>query len=106
MPFLDHQTTMAISELLPVKLTVFLKGAQFCKGSKLYATPDLFQKAMSSRGLTACLSFLTRFLIEGTFTSHISDALGHSSGAVTAHYLKTLPDEQYRKIGLSLLEFK
>ena len=51
-------------------------------------------------------SFATRLLIDGTPTAHISDALGHSSGAVTAHYLKTLPDEQYRKIGQSLLEFK
>ena len=51
-------------------------------------------------------SFATRLLIDGTPTAHISDALGHSSGAVTAHYLKTLPDAQYKRIGESLLEFK
>jgi integrase len=51
-------------------------------------------------------SFATRLLIDGTPTGHISDALGHSSGAITAHYLKTLPDEKYKRIGESLLEFK
>ena len=45
-------------------------------------------------------------LIDGAPTAHISDALGHSSGAVTAHYLKTLPDAQYKRIGETLLEFK
>ena len=51
-------------------------------------------------------SFATRLKIDGTPTSFISDALGHSSGAVTAHYLKTLPDAQYKRIGETLLEFK
>ena len=51
-------------------------------------------------------SFATRLMIDGTPAAHISDALGHSSGAVTAHYLKTLPDAQYKRIGESLLEFK
>ncbi len=51
-------------------------------------------------------SFATRLLIDGVPISHISQALSHSSGAVTAHYLKTLPDAQYKKIGESLLEFE
>ena len=50
-------------------------------------------------------SFATRLMIDGTPTSYISDALGHSSSAVTAHYMKTLPDAQYKKISESLLTF-
>jgi len=50
-------------------------------------------------------SFATRLKIDGTPTSFISDSLGHSSSAVTAHYMKTLPDAQYKKISESLLKF-
>ncbi|PQJ09612.1 hypothetical protein CJD36_016870 [Flavipsychrobacter stenotrophus] len=51
-------------------------------------------------------SFATRLKIDGTPTSFISDALGHSSSAVTAHYMKTLPDAQYKRISESLLTFE
>lgn len=50
-------------------------------------------------------SFATRLKLDGTPTSFISDALGHSSSTVTAHYMKTLPDMQYKKISESLLKF-
>lgn len=50
-------------------------------------------------------SFATRLKIDGTPTAFISDALGHSSSAVTAHYMKTLPDDQYKRISESLLTF-
>ena len=49
-PFLDHRTPKANSDKLPVKLTVFLQGAQFRIGLKLYASPDVFDKATSSGG--------------------------------------------------------
>ncbi len=51
-------------------------------------------------------SFATRLKIDGTPTSFISDALGHSSSAVTAHYMKTLPDAQYRRVSETLLTFE
>ena len=51
-------------------------------------------------------SYATRLKIDEISTAFISDALGHSTGAITAHYLKTLPDAQYKRIGESLLEFK
>ena len=51
-------------------------------------------------------SYATRLKMDGVPTSFISDALGHSTGAITAHYLKTLPDAQYKKIGESLLNFQ
>ena len=51
-------------------------------------------------------SFATRLKIDGTPTAFISDALGHSSSAVTAHYMKTLPDAQYKKVSESLLKFE
>jgi integrase len=51
-------------------------------------------------------SYATKLKIDGTSTAFISDALGHSSGTVTAHYLKTLPDAQYKKVSESLLNFK
>jgi integrase/recombinase XerD len=50
-------------------------------------------------------SFATRLKIDGTPTSFISDALGHSSSAVTAHYMKTLPDNKYKEMSESLLKF-
>ncbi len=51
-------------------------------------------------------SYATRLKIDGVSTAFISDALGHSTGAITAHYLKTLPDDQYRRIGETLLNFE
>ena len=50
-------------------------------------------------------SYATRLKIDGTSTAFISEALGHSSSTVTAHYMKTLPDAQYKKISETLLEF-
>jgi integrase/recombinase XerD len=49
-PFLDARTPMANSDMLPVKLTITLNSAQFRIGLKLYATPDIFEKAMSAKG--------------------------------------------------------
>jgi hypothetical protein len=49
-PFLDPRTPMANSNKLQVKLSVFLKGAQFRIGLKLYAAPDVFKKATASNG--------------------------------------------------------
>lgn len=49
-PFLDARTPMADSDLLPVKLSVFLKGAQFRVGIKVYSTKEIFEKATSSKG--------------------------------------------------------
>ena len=51
-------------------------------------------------------SFSTRLKIDGTPVAFISEALGHSSSAVTAHYMKTLPDAQYKKISDTLLTFE
>ncbi len=51
-------------------------------------------------------SYATRLKMDGVPTAFISDALGHSTGAITAHYLKTLPDAQYKRIGETLLEFE
>ncbi len=48
--FLDARTPMANSELLPVKISVILKGKQFRVGVKLYTTPDIFNKAMTGKG--------------------------------------------------------
>ncbi len=49
-PFLDARTPMANSDLLPVKISVNLKGVQFRVGIKLYATTEVFDKAMSLKG--------------------------------------------------------
>ena len=49
-PFLDPRTPMANSDMLPIKISVFLNGAQFRIGLKLYATPELFKKATSPKG--------------------------------------------------------
>lgn len=51
-------------------------------------------------------SFATRLKIDGTPTSFISEALGHSSSAVTAHYMKTLPDNKYKEMSELLLTFE
>ncbi len=50
-------------------------------------------------------SFATRLKLDGTPTAFIGDALGHSSGAVTAYYLKTLPDSKYKQMSENLLKF-
>jgi integrase/recombinase XerD len=49
-PFLDARTPMADSELLPVKISVILRGKQFRVGVKLYSTPEVFNKAMTGKG--------------------------------------------------------
>lgn len=51
-------------------------------------------------------SYATRLKMDGVSTAFISDAMGHSTGAITAHYLKTLPDEQYKRISNTLLTFE
>ncbi len=48
--FLDARTPMANSQLLPVKISVILRGEQFRVGVKLYTTPDIFNKAMTGKG--------------------------------------------------------
>lgn len=48
--FLDARTPMTNSDLLPVKISVSLKGKQFRMGLKLYATKELFGKAMAGYG--------------------------------------------------------
>lgn len=49
-PFLDARTPMANSNLLPVKLSVYLNGSQFRIGLQLYATKEIFDKAISGTG--------------------------------------------------------
>lgn len=49
-PFLDARTPMVGSDLLPVKISVILRGKQFRVGVKLYTTPDVFNKAMTGKG--------------------------------------------------------
>jgi integrase/recombinase XerD len=41
----------------------------------------------------------------GVPTAFIREALGQSSGAMTAHYLKTLPDNKYKEMPEKLLSF-
>ncbi len=50
-------------------------------------------------------SFATRLKIDGTPTSFISDAMGHSNSQVTEHYLKSIPTKQYQYMSESLLQF-
>ena len=50
-------------------------------------------------------SFATRLKLDGTPLSFISDALGHSSTKTTEHYMKSIPDENLRRISDSLLNF-
>lgn len=50
-------------------------------------------------------SYATRLKIDGVSTSLISDSMGHSSSAVTEHYLKSIPDAMAQKISESLLKF-
>ncbi len=51
-------------------------------------------------------SFATSLKLSGTPVSFISEAMGHSNSAVTEHYMKTLPDEKYKQISNSLLNFE
>lgn len=50
-------------------------------------------------------SFATKHKLSGTPVSFISEAMGHSSVAVTEHYLKNLPDENLKVMSDSLLQF-
>lgn len=50
-------------------------------------------------------SFATTLKLNGTPISFISDALGHSNSIITEHYLKALPDEKYKMLSESLLNF-
>jgi integrase/recombinase XerD len=50
-------------------------------------------------------SFATHLKISGTPTSFITDALGHSSGKTTEHYLKSIPTDKAREISNTLLNF-
>ncbi|MFT3908305.1 MAG: site-specific integrase [Ferruginibacter sp.] len=51
-------------------------------------------------------SYATKQKIDGTPVAFISDAMGHSSMAVTEHYLKSLPDENLKALNAKLLNFK
>lgn len=51
-------------------------------------------------------SYATKQKLDGTPISFISDAMGHSSMAVTEHYLKSLPDENLKALNAKLLNFK
>lgn len=50
-------------------------------------------------------SFATVLKVNGTPTSFISDAMGHTSSKTTEHYLKSIPTEQLKNISNSLLDF-
>lgn len=50
-------------------------------------------------------SYATVQKISGTPVSFISDAMGHSSMAVTSHYLKQLPDANLKVLNQNLLSF-
>lgn len=50
-------------------------------------------------------SFATKQKIDGTPVAFISDAMGHSSLAVTEHYLKSLPDNNLALLNSKLLSF-
>ena len=50
-------------------------------------------------------SFATTLKMNGTTIEFISDAMGHSTSKTTASYLKSLPDDSYRKMSESLLNF-
>src|SRR5688572_24884944 len=43
-------------------------------------------------------SFATALKIAGVSVSFISESMGHSSAAMTEHYMKTLPDENHREM--------
>jgi len=50
-------------------------------------------------------SMATQLKIAGTPTSHIGDAMGHSSSRTTESYLKSLPTEMARELSNKLLNF-
>ncbi|MFT3912226.1 MAG: site-specific integrase [Ferruginibacter sp.] len=50
-------------------------------------------------------SYATKQKLDGTPVAFISDAMGHSSMAVTEHYLKSLPDENLKALNSKLLKF-
>jgi integrase/recombinase XerD len=50
-------------------------------------------------------SFATKHKLDGTPVAFISEAMGHSSVAVTEHYLKSLPDENLKLLSDKLLSF-
>ena len=50
-------------------------------------------------------SFATKQKNDGTPVAFISEAMGHSSMAVTEHYLKSLPDEHLAQLNSKLLSF-
>ncbi|MBN9295390.1 MAG: site-specific integrase [Filimonas sp.] len=50
-------------------------------------------------------SYATKLKLDGTPTSFISDAMGHSNSKTTEHYMKTLPDSSYKVISDNLLRF-
>ena len=49
-PILDARTPMANSAMLPIKISVNIRGQVFKVGLKLYSTPEIFEKAISSKG--------------------------------------------------------
>ena len=49
-PFRNHRTPMADRDMQPFKLTVFLKRRTVPYRIEVICTPDLFKKAMSSKG--------------------------------------------------------
>lgn len=51
-------------------------------------------------------SFSTNLKLNETPATFIKDALGHSSLAVTEHYLKSIPDDKIKDISKSLLNFE
>ena len=50
-------------------------------------------------------SFATMLNINGTPTSFIKDAMGHTSSRTTENYIKTLPTDKFKKISATLLDF-
>ena len=50
-------------------------------------------------------SFATTLKINGTPTSFIGEAMGHSNSKTTEHYLKSIPTEKAREMSDSLLSF-
>ena len=50
-------------------------------------------------------SFATTLKVNGTPTSFISEAMGHTNGKTTEHYLKSIPTEKAKEMSDSLLSF-
>lgn len=51
-------------------------------------------------------SFSTKLKLNAIPTTHITDALGHSNGKTTEHYLKSIPDKKIKQISDLLLNFE